>query len=180
MTSIGKRDGFSLIELLVIVGIIGVLLAMGGIFSAQYANRRSVDRVTTTISSTLQLVKLKAGRQGLEYRAVLTYDPTEETLTIVTRRGDSNRGSASYQDETSQTIQVVNSVTISPANKTFDFNPNGTLGGPPNGAGTINISPTSGENRERCGRVVVSPFGRISVIQGNWDSSGSGSCESYQ
>ena len=176
MTLISKKDGFSLIELLVIVGIIGVLLAMGGIFSAQYANRRSVDRVTTTISSTLQFVKLKAARQGLEYRAVLTYDPTQETLTIVTLRGDSNRGSTSYQDETSQTIGVVNVVTISPTTRTFDFNPNGTLGG---ASGTININPTNNENGERCGRVVVSPFGRIRVIQGNWNSSG-GSCESYQ
>ncbi|HEX3036937.1 MAG TPA: prepilin-type N-terminal cleavage/methylation domain-containing protein [Thermodesulfobacteriota bacterium] len=176
MTFISKKDGFSLIELLVIVGIIGILLAMGGIFSAKYANRRSVDRVTTTISSTLQLVKLKAGRQGLEYQAVLTYDPTAETLTVVTERGNSNRGSTNYEEETSQTIEVVDGITISPTNRTFNFNPNGTLGG---ASGTINVTPTSGEDRERCGRVVVSPFGRISVIQGNWNSSGSGSCEAY-
>jgi Tfp pilus assembly protein FimT len=168
MTLIDKRDGLTLIEILIILAVIGVLLAMGGSLASKFASYRSVDRVTTSISSTLQFVKLKAARQGLEYQAVLTFDPDAETLTIVTQRGNSNRGSDNYEDETSLTISVVNGVTVSPVNRTINFNPNGTLGG---ASGTIRITPSTDTKIKRCGRVVVSPFGRIRVVQGNWKSS---------
>jgi prepilin-type N-terminal cleavage/methylation domain-containing protein len=174
MVFIKKRDGFTLIEALIVVTVIGILIAMGGTLAGKFASRRQADNITGNISSTLQLTKLKALRQGVEYQAVLTFDPTERTLTIETERGNSNRGSSSYIQETSQTIKVKEGYVLNPASKTYNFNPNGTLGG---ASGTVDIKPSSGEKGERCGKIVVSPFGRIRVIQGNWDPSGGGDCK---
>jgi prepilin-type N-terminal cleavage/methylation domain-containing protein len=171
MTFMKKRDGFTLVELLVVIGVAGVLLAIGGTLATKFVARHSTDNVTRTISSTLQLMKLKAAREGVEYQAILTFDSSKNTLTIVTQKGNSNRGSTNYTDEASQIINLSDSkVTINPANKTYNFNPDGTLGG---ASGTVNINPADGAGGKRCGKVVVSPFGRISVVEGTWKSSSS-------
>ena len=171
MAFLEKRDGFSLIEMLIIVGVASALIVMGGAIAGKFANRHSTDTITRTISSSLQLMRLKAAKQGVEYQVVLTFDPTAKTLTVVTQRGNSNRGTCStcYVTESSETISV-KQVTLSPTNQTYNFNPDGTLGG---ASGTFNIKPASGNNGERCGKVVVSPFGRISIVEGSWNSSSS-------
>ncbi|MGQ0793628.1 MAG: pilus assembly FimT family protein [Deltaproteobacteria bacterium] len=163
-----KRSGFSLIEAIVVTGIISIFVVLAGGLSSKVFSRRSVDNITQNIASTLQLVKLKAARQGVEYQAIFTYDAVEQTLEIVTERGDSNRGSVDYAEESSHTIKVLKGMNITPAARTFNFNPNGTLGG---ASGTMRIIPTTEANIKKCGSVVVSPFGRIRVIEGNWDGS---------
>ncbi len=163
--AIKRREGFNLIEVLLAMAIISALLASAGALSSKFADRRAVDRITANISSTLQLVKLKSLRHGLEYQAVFTFDSEEKILNILTQRGNSNRGSDRYEEETSQEIRVKEGVIISPANRRFNFNPNGTLGGL---SGTVTIR-TANNNIRRCGRIVVSPFGRIRVVQGNWN-----------
>jgi Tfp pilus assembly protein FimT len=170
MVLVEKRDGFSVIEILIIIGVATLLMALGGSLAGKFATRHSTDFITRTISSSLQIIKLKAVRQGVEYQAVLTFDPTAKTLTLVTQRGNSNRGTCSscYVTEASQTVSVKQLVTLSPTTKTFNFNPDGTLGG---ASGTVNIQPASGKDGDRCGRVIVSPFGRISIVEGNWNSS---------
>ena len=167
MDFIGKKEGITMIEVVIVSVIIGVIIAITGTISGKFADRRSVDRITMNISSTLQIMKLKALRHGLEYQAAFAFNSGEKTLTIVTQRGNSNRGSDEYENETSQTIRVEEGLTITPANKTYNFNPNGTLGG---ASGTVTISPTpASKNIKRCGKIVVSPFGRMRVIQGTWD-----------
>jgi len=166
MQNLEHQGGFSLIEGLIVVGVMSVIIALGGTMISKYSNNRSVDRVTKTISSTLQIVKLKSARHGLEYQAVLNYDETEKSLSIATQRGNSNRGSDNYVTEDSQTLNILSSITIAPASKTFNFNPNGTLGG---ASGSINIRPTDDARIKRCGKLIVTPFGRIRVVQGNWD-----------
>ena len=168
MTLIRNREeeGLTLIEILAVVAVMGVVIAIAGSISGEFAERRSVDRVTTAISSTLYISKLKALREGLEYQTILSYDPAGRTLTIVTQRGDSNKKSNNYVELTSQTINVRQGITVTPFNKTYNFNPNGTLGG---ASGTITIKPEDGSRVNRCGGIIVSPFGRIRVIQGNWN-----------
>ncbi|MBI2485485.1 MAG: prepilin-type N-terminal cleavage/methylation domain-containing protein [Deltaproteobacteria bacterium] len=140
MNFIEKREGITLIEVLIVSVIMGVIITITGTISGKFAERRSVDRVTTAISSTLYITKLKALRHGLEYQAVFTFVPENKTLTIETERGNSNRGSDIYEKETSQTIRVTEGITITPATRKYNFNPNGTLGG---ASGTVRIEPTS-------------------------------------
>ena len=166
MQNLENQDGFSLIEGLIVVGVMSVIIALGGTMISKYSANRRVDNLTKTISSTLQIVKLKSARHGLEYQAVLNYGDTDKILSIVTQRGNNNRGSDNYITENSQTLNVLGAITIAPPSKTFNFNPNGTLGG---ASGSINIRPADGANLRRCGKVIVTPFGRIRVLQGSWD-----------
>jgi len=208
MRLIEKRDGFSIIEALLVLGVISILVAMGGSLAVNFSIRKSVDRITGDISSSVQIAKLKAARQGVEYRTLFascgedldTSDPGcfkcpdsnyvdyslgDETLTIIRERGNSNNGTPDdgWCVETTTRDKMPSEITLDLSTMDDDpyryvFNPNGTLGGT---SGTIDIKPTgiSSENRgKRCGKIVVSPFGRIRAFQGNWiELPAPGDCE---
>jgi Tfp pilus assembly protein FimT len=183
-----KNKGFSIIELLMIVGFISILLVMGMTVSSKFAERRSIDDITYKISSSLSRTKLQAARSGVEYETDLKME--YGILTINTYRGSSNRdsdfstklepteaGCLTDPPETgcpSNTLAidikedfiVVSQDATDPINKSFQFNPGGTLGV----AGTINIKPSSdGTNINKCGKIVVHSLGRIRTAVGNWD-----------
>ena len=190
MRLIEKRDGFTIIEALVVLGVIGILIAMGGSLAVNFSIRKSVDRITGDISSSVQIAKLKAARQGVEYRTLFAkcadldttdsncsvcsdytdYIAGDETLTIMRERGNSNNASTNWCVEATTTDKMPSVITLDLATMDNDpyryvFNPNNTLGGT---AGTLNVNPTNAVRGNRCGQIVVSPFGRIRAIQGNW------------
>ncbi|MGH7799751.1 MAG: pilus assembly FimT family protein [Thermodesulfobacteriota bacterium] len=191
MRLIERRDGFGIVEALVVMGVIGILVAMGGSLAAKFSIRKSVDRITGDISSSIQIAKLKAARQGVEYRTLFAscsedlvttgpnctvcpdytdYGAGDGTLTIIRERGNSNNGSTNWCVEATTRDKMPSVITLDLSTMDNDpyryvFNPNGTLGG---SSGTLKIKPTSAERGKRCGKVVISPFGRIRVIQGNW------------
>ncbi|GIW46834.1 MAG: hypothetical protein KatS3mg078_0711 [Deltaproteobacteria bacterium] len=177
-----KTGGFSVTELLIVIGVMAVVLAIAGVLSSKVYSRRSVDSVLRNVSSALQIAKLKAARHGVEYRVELNYSPEEKILSIVTSRGKSNRGSTTYQEETQQTVEVLDGFTVEFLKEepdgvelsnigVFDFNPNGTLG-EASEIITVEIKPDSTSSVKRCGQIVVSPFGRIRIVEGNWIKSG--------
>ncbi len=163
-----REAGFNVIELLVIAGMISMMVVIGGSLANRFFVNRKVDNITRTISSTLQLAKLKSARHGVEYQAVTNYDDSDKSLTIEMQVGDSNRRSGKYKTETSQELNLSNGIIITPPRKIMNFNPNGTLGG---SSGSITVRPSNGTKVSRCGRIVVTPFVRIRVIVGNWDGS---------
>jgi len=166
LTQFVKENGLNILEVLIVAGMISMLIVIAGSMGTRFFVNRKVDNITRTISSTLQIAKLKSARHGVEYQAVVSYDNSNKSLTIAMQIGDSNRGSERYTTETSQTLNVSNGISITPSNKIINFNPNGTLGG---SSGSISIRPSDGSKITRCGRIVVTPFGRIRVIVGNWD-----------
>jgi len=166
MTQFAKENGLNIVEVLIVAGMISMLVVIAGSMTSRFFVNRKVDNITRTISSTLQIAKLKSARRGVEYQTVISYDNSNKSLTVAMQIGDSNRGSERYTTETSQKLNVLNGVIITPSNKTINFNPNGTLGG---SSGSVTIRPSDGTKIRRCGRIVVTPFGRIRVIVGNWD-----------
>lgn len=166
LTQFAKETGLNIVEVLIVAGIISMLVVIGGSMASRFFANRKVDNITRTISSTLQIAKLKSARRGVEYQTVISYDSSDKSLTIAMQIGDSNRGSDNYTTETSQKLHVSNGIMITPSHKIMNFNPNGTLGG---SSGSITIRPSDGTKIRRCGRIVVTPFGRIRVLQGNWD-----------
>lgn len=166
MNQPGIEAGFNIVELLVVAGLISMMVVIGGSLATRFFVNRKVDNITRTISSSLQLAKLKSVRHGVEYQAVINYDNSRKSLTIETQIGDSNRGSEKYTTETSLKLNLSDGIIITPSGKIINFNPNGTLGA---SSGSITIRPSDGSKLMRCGRIVVTPFGRIRVIVGNWD-----------
>lgn len=164
-----NKKGFTVIEALVVAGVIAVIVVMAGSLSSKFIVRRSVDDLAHRITSTFNLVRLQASRNGVEYQAILDYDEDENKLTIQTKRGDSNRFSDfdSISPISTQSISVMTDyeIILSSAD-TVEFNPNQTVGG----AGSIEIRPKSAESYvTKCGRIVINPFGRIRTVIGRWN-----------
>ena len=183
-----KNKGFTIIELLIIVGFISIMLVMGMSISSKFAERRSIDDITYKISASLSRTKLQAARSGVEFETDLKME--NGVLSINTYRGSSNRGSGfdtKHEPTSNECIAdpndvgcPTNSVSIDikddfivvaqeetdPIIKSIQFNPGGTLGR----AGTINVRPNINNPKiTKCGRVVISPLGRIRTVVGNWD-----------
>ena len=183
-----KINGFTFIEILIVVSFISILLMMGMSITSKFAARRSIDDITYKISSTLNTARLLASRNGVEFETDLKLN--DGILTIYTYRGSSNRDSNfdikhkptdpecltkppgtgcpsnTLAIDIKDDFIVVSQNQTDPIEKSFQFNPGGTLGV----AGTINIRPSSDEtNINKCGRVVVSSLGRIRTAVGNWD-----------
>ena len=199
MNIIKNEDGYNLIEILVVVGIMMAIIVIAGSMSSKFAARRSVDNMTRNISSTLQVAKLNSLRQGVEYRAVLAscgqldntdpdcpvcdtyndYNPGDDTITITIERGDSNRGSANWCVASSQTRKIQQGMALDLENipesdpLRLNFNPNGSLvdetGAILAQQIDIGVEPTTDAKIKRCGGITVTPFGRIGIVEGNWD-----------
>ena len=174
------QNGFNVLELILVIGLVGIILAIGINFTSKIFQRRSIDNISYKIGSLLNLSKLQATRQGLEYQITLEYDETNKLLILTNERGDSNRNSSIYSIINSHKLKIPKDYMITlPRNRTthsFNFNPNGTLGG---ASGSIRIIPLSHNSKiSKCGRIVVSPFGRIRTVIGNWDFATS-SCKGF-
>lgn len=199
MSIIKKEDGYNMIEILFVAGIMMTIIVIAGSMSGKFAARRSVDNMTRNISSTLQIAKLSSLRQGVEYRAVLascqqldnaepdcpvcdTYDDYnvgDDTITISIERGDSNRGSTNWCVISSQTRNVQKGMALDLESIAetdplrLNFNPNGSLVDETGAILTqqidIGVEPTTDAKITRCGGITVTPFGRIGIIEGNWD-----------
>lgn len=170
--------GFSLIELLVVIGVIGVLLGMAGNLSSKFATRRSVESITNDIGSSLNLARMRSAREGVEMRADLSFDPATDEITVTAFRGSSNintpaAGFAGNQIS-NNAIELLENYTMIPAALpatplSFVFSPASNLRNAPNPV-VINIHPVDDDvNIQKCGRIEVTPIGRISTTFGTWD-----------
>ena len=145
---------------------------MSSQLSSKFFQRRSIDKITYQLSSTLNLAKLQAARHGVEHQTVCEYDDTNKTISIETQRGNSNKNTdfndpANYEVVSNLVIEMNKNYTVFPTKDrfVFHFNPNGT-----SSALSVNFAPTDLANIKKCGKLVLSPFGRIRTIIGNWNS----------
>ncbi len=176
-----SNKGFSLIELLVIVAILGILLAMTGAFSTKALLRRSVDGVTLQVSNTLQSTKMKAARNGVEYRT--QFSLSGDTFNAITHYGDSNNdstiwttvgdatvlGSSTARDADKSGvigINLDNTVVISSFTAEFEFKLSGR-----GDTGSVLILSSKYPQIDRCGEVTVTALGLIRTKKGHWDGS---------
>lgn len=166
-------NGFNLIELIVVISIISVLIVIAGQISNKYFKRRAIDLVSNKIVSQLNFTKLYALTRGIESQLVINFNPNDNLITMNIEEGDSNTGSTIYKsiNKSDSKISLIDGYEIMPNSITFNFNPNGTLGGR---SGSIRIKPINedrakGLGIKKCASIVVSPFGRIRSVVGKWD-----------
>jgi prepilin-type N-terminal cleavage/methylation domain-containing protein len=134
MHSKQKQRGMTVIEVLVVAGVISLLAGIAGLMVSRFNTSRSINGIARDISSTLQMAKMKSARDGVEYRAVFSrcddvddtdpnckfcnsysdFNPSvDDRLTITLERGNSNRGSNKWCIVSSHTNKM---------NKNFNLN----------------------------------------------------------
>jgi len=171
-----KEKGFSLIELLFVLAILGVVIVIAGSFSSSASSRRKIDSVTNSISSNIQISKLQAARDGVQHRVRLSI--TDGILEIVRERGDSNTVSSKWTELASQKVRLANNLIVELPNEEDPtvpviFKPTGSVQFEPADPSEIPytcvVKPDNSANHNRCGQVSVSNFGIIDIIKGNWN-----------
>lgn len=175
-----SNRGFTLIELLLVIGIIFILVSMSALITDKYFKRRAIDKITYDLTSTLNLAKLQAARHGVEYQTECSYNSTDKEITLVTKKGNSNRmDDADFTDpgkyvETGPPLVIkmdTDYTIVESANPLiFRFKPTGTTNALDLGANIVlTLAPTSTSDVIKCGIVTVEELGRISTVIGNWD-----------
>jgi Tfp pilus assembly protein FimT len=169
-----SERGYTLIELLTILGVVSILIVIAGSFSSQFFQRRDIDQLTNAVSGDLQLTKLKAARAGVEYRFSMALSAEEDMLEITRERGNSNNLSSNWTEISSQEFRVENYIDIT-------LVPSNPIVIKPNGSVTLNpstltessyvIRPKDGSGYNRCGQVGITRLGHVTIIKGNWDGS---------
>ncbi len=166
-----KHHGFTIIEVLVVAGIMAILIVIGGGISSTFALRRSVDDIANKITSELNLVKLQAARDGVQYRSTLNYlvvDGNARFVSLESKRGDSNRTSSfNVLDPIStKSYQIMSDYLMDQEEYIIDFNPNGTAVQAQN----IVLRPVDEESTvSKCATIQVTQFGIIRTLIGRWD-----------
>lgn len=173
-----NKKGFSVIELLVVIGFMVILIGMAGNLSSKFASRRSVESVTNDVGSSLNLARMRSAREGVEVRADISFNPSNQEIAVTAFRGSSNintppSGFTSNQIS-NNVIDLLEDYTMIPAALpgtpiSFVFSPDSNLRNTPNPV-VINIHPVDDQvNIQKCGRIEVTPIGRISTTFGTWD-----------
>ena len=164
--------GFTIMEMLIIVGILSVIIVIAGSFSLDFSKRRNIDELTNGVSGNLQLTKLQAGREGVEYRFSVTEDEDENRLDIVRERGNSNNLSTSWTVIGSLQLKVENyvDITLVPTSPMV-VNPDGsvTFTPPSINESSFIVKPKNTADFQKCGQVNITRLGHVDIIKGNWD-----------
>lgn len=108
------HKGFSLLEILVVLAVLGVLLGLSGFLLSGYLRQQRLNEATRMFGETLRRVAETATGESQGYR--------------VTTTGNTVNWQASVDPGTPKTQTLPNGVTLSPA-VTFDFTGRGILEG---------------------------------------------------
>jgi len=167
--SLKNHKGFTIIEALVVTAFIGVILVLAGGITSKFGTRRSIDNVAHKVGSYLNLVKLQAVRNGVEYRTILNFNDTDNEISFKTERGDSNRNSTIFIETSSEILKMSKYYEIIPTatDINFTFSPSSAVSF--NGGQILTIKPKNDSNIIRCAVVAVTNFGRIRTVLGRWD-----------
>jgi len=167
-----NKKGFNVVELLMVAGVMAIVIVLAGSLSGTFALRRTVDDVANRITSELNITKLQAARDGVQYRTLINFDDTKHIINIKSVRGDSNRASTFDNSDpiTEQDIKIMSDYVLIPSSvdTLIDFNPNGTA----ESTTSIIMRPIDASSKVRkCATIDITMFGRIRTLVGKWDGS---------
>lgn len=126
-----SSKGFSLIELLIVIGLIGVLAAIASPYFTKYRHNTNLKEAVRTISGDIQLYKQRAVTENIGYR--INFDNSSNQYTV-RRETALNSNSFTVIINTRKVAEGYNDIVIS-GTPSFSgavpyvtFNPRGTIG----------------------------------------------------
>jgi prepilin-type N-terminal cleavage/methylation domain-containing protein len=136
-----RNEGFSAIELLVVIVLAALLLAWGWPRLATLANKYRLDSAAWTLATDLQKVRLRAIAEGTEFR--VSFDTGAKTYQVQKSVGGSwqNDGGARPIEDLGSL-----SVTLNPAGRTPTFTSRGVLD-PNTTTKVVLAAPTGGQRQ---------------------------------
>ncbi len=92
-----SHSGFTLIELIVVIGVISILGAAGGIVLNQQLPKYRLSGDARAITSCLMLARMKATSSGTQF--AVEFDLSSKPQQYVLQRGNASSGSTAWTDE---------------------------------------------------------------------------------
>jgi len=152
--------GFTLIELIIVIAIVGIVAAVGGFSVTQQMPKYRLKGDARTLASSFMLARMKATSSGVQYAIQFELDPPQKYNI---RRGNASTGSTSWATESyhrkiSDSVGIVSvedndGTYVAGSNARIIYNPNGSSGTGEvvlrSGAGQyrITLTPTTGRVR---------------------------------
>ena len=146
----GKPPGYTLTELMMVLGILGVVLGLSGIWLSSQLPYYRLNGAVRQIRADLQAAKAQAVRQGNEVRIFFTDPQHYDILDDDNNDGNADPGEAVEN----RSIQEEFAGVVIKSNRNPIFNPRGTA----SSFGTITVSNASGEKA-----ITISITGRVRV-----------------
>jgi prepilin-type N-terminal cleavage/methylation domain-containing protein len=153
-----KKDGFSLIEMMIVIAVLGIVLAIAAPNFTEYRNRTNLKESARDISSDLLLYKQRSVSENVRYR--ITFNYAGNSYTVEKQTG---MGLATWDTVVTKTIGQGNSaikimqepVFFPTTNSTLEIYSRGT-----SGAGSIQIRH---ERLNLKAVVTITSMGRVHV-----------------
>jgi prepilin-type N-terminal cleavage/methylation domain-containing protein len=79
---IKKNNGFTLIEMIIVIAILGIVLAIGAPYFTAYRNSANLKEAARDIASDIQLYKQRAASENVRYRITFNAAATPNNYTI--------------------------------------------------------------------------------------------------
>ena len=146
----GKPSGYTLTELMIVLGILAVVVGLSGIWLSSQLPQYRLNGAVRQMRADLHAAKAQAVRQGNEVRIFFT-DPRHYDILD----DDNNNGRADPGEAVeARSIQEDFAGVVIESNRNPIFNPRGTA----SSFGTITVSNASGEKA-----ITISITGRVKV-----------------
>lgn len=149
-TTIRSEKGFSMIELMVVIGLIGILIAIAAPSILDYSQNLDYRTTARSIASILRQAKSQAIKDNLEQRVVIS--SAGYGIEAGNRAYDSTTWGSASNIKTIPSSVLITSIT------TLRFTPKGTA----SSVGSVDIKDKTGKIRFT---VKVESVGRISVTK---------------